>query len=144
MATVRYTVTGVPERYMHAWCPTAGLTPAGQTHGDTLIYGSPGTTRVPSPRPRFDKVAREMAGDGFQNGSDVAPDWFAPQVWFTDIRNRGPLASAGGVHYMPGREAPVPPAIRPEGGVSGVAMNGRKVGKVMKWPRVITRWRADA
>lgn len=134
MAVVRYQVDEIPDLYMHAFTPMPGLSPAGSSHGIIRVFGSPGTTKVPSPPPAFS--GRMSCSPLWRSPSDVAPDWFAPQLWLADITNLGPP-----VHYLPNRSG-VPAPVGTVGGVSEVAMGGRKVGgrRSMKWPRNLIRW----
>lgn len=148
MARVRYQVDGVPQDgSAHAFFPVPSLTPAGQFSLRWTISGSPGTARVPSPRPAGS--FRASPSPQWAGPSDVAPDWFAPQLWVNFINELpvGPSAAGSGVRYLPGRVAqPVDPVV-PLGtlgplGPSQVVMGGRKVGgrRSMHWPRVLTRW----
>lgn len=151
MASVRYQVDGVhQDSWAHAWFPTPPLSPAGTSSVRYMIHGSPGTERVPSPSPRFDRTASHLAGGPYRNGSDVAPDWFAPQVWFTEIKDMpvGPSSSGLGIRYLPKRVAVEVPPVVPvnaqwgPNGPSPIAMSGRKIGgrRSMHWPRSLIRW----
>lgn len=135
MATVRYTVTGVPEQWVDAFMPMPTLTATAATSVSRFTYGAPGTEPVPSPRP---------AGSGTLSNnpawappSSVAPTTFNPTLYVNDIRELGPQ-----VRYLPARVASLVPAVGEIGGVSDVAMNGRKVGgrRSMFWPRPNTVW----
>jgi hypothetical protein len=148
MATVRYQVDGVPETaWAHAFFPMPGLTPAASSSIRRFIQGYPGTERIPSPRPAG--AYRASPSPQFQGPSDVAPDWFAPQLWSHDIRELpvGPTHAGTGINYLPHRKAfPVDPIV-PQGtlgplGPSQVAMTGRKVGgrRSMHWLRSVISW----
>lgn len=149
MPVVRYQVDEVPANaWAEAFFPTPGLTPAGQFSLRRMITGFPGTVRVTSPRPAG--AYRASSSPEWQSPSDVAPNWFAPQLWldsYTQYAHIGATPSGGGVSYMPKQvAAPVEPVV-PQGtlgplGPSKVAMGGRKIGgrRAMHWPRVVPRW----
>lgn len=152
MPVVRYQVDDVhADAWAHAFFPTPGLTPAGQSSLQYTIHGYPGTMQVDSPSPRFDWVGRHLGGRsgvpgvGYLNGSDVAPNWIAPQIWWNDIANiREPGLK---LHRLPFKEAQLVGPVTPLGtvgplGPSRVAMGGRKIGgrRGMKWPRPFIRW----
>lgn len=149
MATVRYQVDGVHQNaWSHAFFPTPGLTPAGQFSLRRFIRGFPGTMRVDSPAPAG--AFRASPSPEFHSPSEVAPPWFAPQIWYDDLRGGRPISptsSGAGISYMPHQAAhQVEPAV-PIGstgplGPSQVAMSGRKIGgrRSMKWPRTIITW----
>lgn len=164
MAHVRYQVDGVPQDgRAHAWFPQPGLTPAGFSSVRRFISGWPGTVRVPTTKAGVPGVTHSCVGlDSNYNASGtlslspdyvppsaVAPDWFAPQVWLSEINElpTAPSSSGMGIRRLPARVAVEVPPVTPLGtwgplGPSQVAMGGRKVGgrRSMIWPRVITRW----
>lgn len=135
MAVVRYRVDGVPAQYQDAWFPMPTLSPAGATSVSRFTFGAPGTEPVPSPRPAGSGTvsdSREWAPP-----SAVAPTTFNPQLYINDIRQLGPP-----VHYMPGLVAQLVPPVGEVGGVSDVAMNGRRAGgkRAMFWKRNSVQW----
>lgn len=143
MAEVRYQVDGLPAGCnAHAFLPMPGLTPAGSSHGLVEVFGAPGTEPVPSPAPatRPHQTRNQLE----RTPSDVAPDFFLPQLGLASTRNMGPGRSIapGGIHYLP-NDSRIPV---PVGSIldqpSPVKMGGRKVGgrDSMIWPRTITRW----
>lgn len=140
MATVRYQVDGVPAGWADAFFPMPTLTATATTSLRHTIAGAPGTEPVPSPRPRWS--GRLSSSSQWAPPSEVAPDYFRPQLYVNDIRGLGPP-----VRYMPGAVQGIPPAVgyidgHSEFGPAEVAMRGRKVGgrRSMKWPRTIIRW----
>lgn len=140
MATVRYTVEGIPANWADAYFPMPTLTPAGATSVRWTIYGAWGTEEVPLlPSNRVGSLSRNK---DWRPGSTVAPDSFRPQLAVQDIRRLGPPVS-----YMPKPVAQLVPPVVPVGqrgplGPSSVHMRGRKVGgrRSMFWPRVFARW----
>jgi len=148
MATVRYQVDDVPTgEWAHAFFPTPGLTPHGQTSLRRMIHGYAGTRPVPSPRPAGSATLSSNAA--WKPPSSVAPDSFNPQLWWNDINELpiGPSNSGRGINYMPHRVAVQVDPVVPIGtygplGPSNIAMTGRKVGgrRAMKWPRSLVRW----
>jgi hypothetical protein len=139
----RYQVVGMgglPRHGSSAFLPVPPhhVTPASATHGMVMIEGSPGTNRVPSPRPRG--LAHGGHYRGAPGPSQVAPDYILPQIWFTHVTNMAP--NNGHLSWMPGDTIiPVPAGdvIR----TPPIAMKRRRVGgsEALQWPRVITRWR---
>jgi hypothetical protein len=149
MATVRYQVDDVPQSaWAHAWFPTPGLSPAGSSNQQRFISGFPGTMRVDSPKPAG--AFRASTSPEFHSPSEVAPPWFAPQIWYDDLRGGRPVAPTGaksGIAYLPHLRAHAVVPVVPIGtvgplGPSKVAMGGRKVGgrRSMHWPRTVIRW----
>lgn len=149
MAEVRYQVDEVPESaWAHAFFPMPSLTPAAQTSVSRFTTGYPGTVRVTSPRPAG--AYRASQSPDWHGPSDVAPDWFAPQLWLNEISQLRPGATpaGGGISYMPKPVAQEVPPVIPVNASYGpdgpppVAMTGRKVGgrRSMWWPRSIIRW----
>lgn len=142
MATVRYRVDGVPPGWIDAFTPRPTLTPAGTFSIRHTISASWGTEDIPSPRPAGS--ARLSSSPRWHPPSDVAPDYFRPDVAVVDIRQMGGGgANAGRIRFQPRRAAVAP---IPVGTINyppaPVAMRGRKIGgrRSMHWPRVITRW----
>lgn len=84
----------MPSIWAHAFFPTPGLSPAGATSIQRFTWGAPGTLRVPSPKPRWS--GRQSTSRAYQSPSDVAPDWFLPQLYVNDITQLRPP-----VRYMP-------------------------------------------
>lgn len=149
MAHVAYQVDGVPQtEWAHAFFPTPGLTPAGATSLTRFVSGLAGTERIPSPKPAG--AFRASSSRQYHAPSEVAPDWFAPQIWtdyYTIHAQIAPTSGGSGVKYMPHRVAQQVPPVVPQGtlgalGPSQVAMGGRKVGgrRSMHWPRLLPRW----
>ena len=140
MATVRYRVDGVPDKWRDAWFPMPTLTPAGATSVSWTILGAPGTMPVRSPRPQG-SATMSNSREWFPP-SAVAPDYICPQLYTQDIRRLKPP-----VRYLPARVAELVEPVVPIGqhgpqGPAPVVMGGRKVGcrRSMHWPRVITSW----
>jgi len=139
MATVRYTVEGVPPQWADAFMPMPTLTPAGATSVSHTIWAAWGTEEVPLPPNRPGTLSTNPA---YKSGSDVAPDWFRPDVAVQDIRRLGPP-----VRWMPLPVAELVPPVVPINqlgpqGNPAVVMRGRKVGgrRSMFWPRVVSRF----
>ena len=142
MATVRYQVDGVPAYAIHAFMPTPGLSPAGSSSITRFTHGAPGTMPVPSPKPAG--AFRLSCSPQYSPPSEVAPDYFLPQLYFNEIAE---LRLAGGVSYLPPPVAHEVAPVTPQGahgpqGPAKVAMAGRKVGgrRSMHWPRAIISW----
>jgi hypothetical protein len=135
MAVVRYAVHGVPGQWVDAFMPMPTLTPAGATSVSRFTFGAPGTEPVPSPRPAGS--AAQSDSPQWAPPSAVAPTVFCPQLYVNDIRALGPP-----VRYLPAKVASLVPPVGEIGGVSDVAMGGRKVGgrRSMHWPRPKTFW----
>lgn len=142
MATVRYQVDGVPAKWISAWMITPGLTPAGRFSIRRFIKGAPGTMPISSPKPPG--AFRLSPSTRYSPPSEVAPDYFLPQLYVNEIAG---LRPGCGVSYLPKPVAAVVPPVTPLGtlgpqGPSRVAMGGRKVGgrRSMSWPRAVIRW----
>ncbi len=154
MATVRYQVDGVPQTgWAHAWFPTPPLSPAGAFSLSRFIHGYPGTMRVASPKPAGSHTMSDSAEWMPWGSAEVGPDFFAPQLYWTDIAEQtvGATNAGNGVGYMPHRVAVDVEPMVPQGVIgiipgrnrpAEVAMGGRKVGGVrsMHWPRSFIRW----
>lgn len=141
MATVRYTVEGVPPSWADAWFPMPTLSPAGSSSVSWSIYGAWGTEEVPVSSNHTASGTLSRSPE-WRPPSSVAPDWFRPQVAVQDIRRLGPP-----VRWMPSRVAQLVPPVEPQGklgqlGPSAVVMRGRKIGgrRSMHWPRVFPFW----
>ena len=90
-----------------AFSPTLSMGGAPATNGQNIITGSPGTVRVPSPRP---EGMNDMSfGSRYNQPSDVAPNWFLPSIY---------VAHANPTLHFPGRilqsvDNPIPePALQ--------------------------------
>ena len=147
MSTVRYQVDEVTEdQHAHAFFPVPGITPAAQSSISRFVHGYPGTMRVASPRPAG--AYRASPSSQWHPPSEVAPDWFAPQLWWNDIAELpvGPTASGRGVRFRPGPlTALIPVPVVDQSVAAGpppIAMRGRKIGgrRSMHWPRTLIRW----
>lgn len=138
MTQARYQVEQLG-RGAQAWFPTMGTTPMASTHGSIEVHGSPGTSRVVSPKPAGS--GNVSGSKAWKSPSDVAPDWFAPQLYVTDIRPSSLPRIAGGVRYFP-NDSEIPHPTQDWRRVAKEAMKGRKVGgqRAMKWPRPNIRW----
>lgn len=141
MATVRYSVDGVPPQWASAWMPMPTLTPAGATSVSWTIQAAWGTEDVPL-SPNHTASGTLSSNREWKPPSAVAPDSFRPDIAVQDIRRLGPP-----VHYMPLSVAQLVPPALPIGdlnplGPPPVLQRGRKIGgrRSMHWPRVVPRW----
>lgn len=136
MAQVRYRVDQLPAgENAHAFLPMPGLSAAGSSHGEVDVFGAWGTMPVPSPHPATSPhLSRSPL---LRTPSDVAPDYFCPQIGIAGTRNMRPP-----VRYLPNHSRIPAPAGAIADQPSPVLMRGRKIGTrwSMIWPRVVTRW----
>jgi hypothetical protein len=135
--TVRYQVDGLAGlgANAHAFMPSPGLTPAGSSHGEVDVWGAPGTLPVPAPHPATSPHLSRSRW--LRTPSDVAPDYFTPQIYVAGMRNMRPP-----VHYMPNHSRIPTPTGSITTQPAPVLARGRKIGGrfSMIWPRTITRW----
>lgn len=132
MAVIRYRVDDLPSRGLSAFTPIAAATPGGSSGGLQHVYGSPGTTPIPSPAPAA--IPPISMSDKTQP-SNLAPDVFLPSIYFASARNMHPP-----VPVRPPNEMPMPATNWRR--IPQIAMRTPRMGgrNVIPWPRVFQRW----
>lgn len=94
----------VPQKGAGAFMPTLTRGGAPATNGQNVITGSPGTTRVPSPRPPA--LSDSELGGPFNQPSSVAPDYIMPSIYV--VHANGSLRFPGALPDSNDHVLPVP------------------------------------
>lgn len=136
MSSIRYRVEQVPPGQVAAFTPQTVPTPLASTHGMIHVYGSPGTTRMPSPSPA---AVPAYGPDRRTKPSNVAPNWWLPEIYLSPITNLRP--ADGRISWMPASTM-IPPTQGEISYVPTVAMRRPHIGgrAVMEWPRTVSTW----
>ena len=129
---MRYFVQGVETRTAGALMPVMPVTPRASTYPQVRISGQPGTQGIHSPRP---PAIPPNALVPTTQGSNQAPDWFFPSIYYTTADNMHPPVSLFRDNQMP---APAIPHYR----LPRVRMTGRRTGSAVEvgQPAVVQRW----
>ena len=73
----------VPKRGGGAFAVVPAQSSTASFNGQNIVTGSPGTMKVPSPRPAA--MNDSMLGGPFNQPSSVAPNWFRPAIYVAHV-----------------------------------------------------------
>ena len=154
-----YRVEGVPPRAVAACTPIPAVNPPASSQGLVRVVGSPGTTRIPSPRAQSTRgfgqlgVPNNGAGypDDWPQPSGHSPDYILPSIYVA-----APTPNYGQMYGSPGpNDIPIPAisSHQPYAPFSATAPGKAKnpnvlarvrtriaSGFVTAWPKVAPSW----
>lgn len=135
----RYRVNDLPVVGVGGFTPLPSTNPIASSWGLVKVFGILGTGPIPTGSPELRKSAPQDAPN--YQGTQNAPDYFLPAVYWTNPRNMGPIADAG-VGMATRRHTPMPVPATQIIATPRNAMIGRKTGgrTAMAWPRAFQRF----
>lgn len=132
---IAYQVLDAPARGRGAFAPIPASSPTASTNGGNVIFGAPGTSRVPAP---WAKRAPSLTADG-----KITQDrYHNPEWWLPALATPILTTAANGRRTLAGQDHPLPAPAAVIGSVPVQLMNRAKIGgnKVIRSVRTFIQW----